>query len=122
MRERTRPELRGSSRIWILGEFALFSVTWEPAAEEVPVARGSCAPRERGGVSGEEGGGYRASGRLKAENGAVAVPLWGHGPEGTRRRGWTLPKGLRRAAPSATGGLKMKPGCVFFSTMRQATL
>lgn len=94
-----------------LGEFALFC-----SAEEVPVASGSCAPETRtcqwwGGMDG-------ASGRLKAKNCAVRVPLQGHGQRGSSLgkhwHGWTLPKCLSPAVPSTTRGLKINPGCIFF--------
>lgn len=109
---RAHPELCGSSPTWIWVNLPFFAqlrrCLW-PAGAARPET-GTC--QRWGGMDG-------ASGRLKAKNCAVRVPLQGHGERGSSLgkhwHGWTLPKpSLSPAAPSTTGGLKVNPGYIFF--------
>lgn len=109
---RAHLELCGSSPTWIWVNLPFFAqrrrCLW-PAGPAHPETR-TC--QRWGGMDG-------ASGRLKAKNCAVRVPLQGHGQRGSSLgkhwQGWTLPKlSLSPAAPSTTGQLKVNPGYIFF--------
>lgn len=70
-----------------LGEFALFQSDGSRQLKRCLWPAGAVLPETR---DASVVGGSRASGRLKAKNCAVAVPLWWHGPEGWPQPGESL--------------------------------
>lgn len=105
---RAHPALCSSSRIRIWVNFALFRSAGSRLLRRCPWPVGR----------------HQWQGESSIRKTQRREPCCGGAPHaaGQGWRGCTLPNRPRQAAPSAAGGRKMKPGCVFFQTIHRATL